>query len=200
MSDLSAPAPPRAPLDFTALVNRHQGALFGFLCGLVANPEQARDLTQDTFHDAWRAASRQEPPFTGDSAPEAMRRWLFQAAYHRAISLLRRRRLIRWESLEESHEHDPERYAASLPFEENIAEREALQAALATLTPPDVACLLLRVVQGFSAAEAGEIIGAPPDVINKRLSRAKQRLRAAYLAQEAPSQPYPSRKDFPYER
>ena len=35
MSDLSAPAPPRAPLDFTALVNRHQGALFGFLCGLL---------------------------------------------------------------------------------------------------------------------------------------------------------------------
>ena len=75
-----------------------------------------------------------------------------------------------------------------------------MQAALASLTPPDVACLLLRVVQGFSAAEAGEIIGAPPDLINKRLSRAKQRLRAAYLAQEAPSRPYLPRKDFPHER
>lgn len=200
MSDLSAPAPPRSPLDFTALVNQHQGALFGFLCGLVGNAEQARDLTQDTFHDAWRVASQQEPPFTTDSPPEATRRWLFQAAYHRAISLLRRRRLIRWESLEESHERDPERYAAHVAFEEHVAEREALQAALASLTPPDVACLLLRVVQGFSAAEAGEIIGAPPDIINKRLSRAKQRLRAAYLAQEAPAPPYPSRKDFPHER
>lgn len=197
MSDLSASAPPRAPLDFTALVQRHQGALFGFLCGLVANPEQARDLTQDTFHDAWRSARQQEPPFTPDGAPEAIRRWLFQAAYHRAISLLRRRRLIRWESLEESHEREPDRYAAYLPFEENIAEREALQAALASLTSPDVACLLLRVVQGFSAAEAGEIIGAPPDIINKRLSRAKQRLRAAYLAQEVPAQQFPPRKDFP---
>jgi RNA polymerase sigma-70 factor (ECF subfamily) len=199
MSDLSAPAPPRSPLDFTALVNQHQGALFGFLCGLVGVADQARDLTQDTFHDAWRAASRREPPFTADDPPEATRRWLFQAAYHRAISLLRRRRLIRWESLEASHEREPDRYAAAFPFEEHIAEREALQAALASLAPPDVACLLLRVVQGFSAAEAGEIIGAPPDTINKRLSRAKQRLRAAYLAQEAPSQPYPSRKDFPHE-
>ena len=199
MSDLSAPAPPLSPLDFTALVNRHQGALFGFLCGLVVNPEQARDLTQDAFHDAWRAASRRQPPFTAASPPEAMRRWLFQVAYHRAISLLRRRRLIRWESLEESHEQHPDAYAAYLPFEEHIAEREAVQAALASLTPPDVACLLLRVVQGFSAAEAGEIIGAPPDIINKRLSRAKQRLRAAYLAQEVPSQQFPSRKDFSHE-
>lgn len=200
MSDLSAPAPPRSPLDFTALVNWHQGALFGFLCGLVANPEQARDLTQDTFHDAWRTASRQEPPFTAEGPPEAIRHWLFQAACHRAISLLRRRRLIRWESLEEGYERDPDRYATYLPFEENLAEREALQAALASLTPPDVTCLLLRVVQGFSAAEAGEIIGASPDVINKRLSRAKQRLRAAYLAQEAPARQRQSRKDFPYEQ
>lgn len=197
MSDCSAPAPPHSPLDFTALVNRHQGALFGFLCGLVSNPEQARDLTQDTFHDAWRVASRQESPFTAESQPEATRRWLFQVAYHRAISLLRRRQVIRWESLEESRERDPERYAASLAFEEHIAEREAMQSALASLSPPDVACLLLRVVQGFSTAEAGEIIGTTPENINKRLSRAKQRLRAAYLAQETPSQPYPRRKDFP---
>ncbi len=192
----SESAPPLSPLDFTALVNRHQGALFGFLCGLVANPEQARDLTQDTFHDAWRAASQQQQPFAAAGEPEAIRRWLFQAAYHRAISLLRRRRLIRWESLEASHEREPERYAASLSFEENLAEREAMQAALASLTPPDVACLLLRVVQGFSAAETGKIIGAPPDTINKRLSRAKQRLRAAYLAQENPASPFTPRKDF----
>ena len=42
--------------------------------------------------------------------------------------------------------------------------------------------LFLRVVQGFSAAEVGQIVGATPEVITKRLSRAKQRLRAAYLA------------------
>jgi RNA polymerase sigma-70 factor (ECF subfamily) len=200
MPDRSAPAPPHSPQDFTALVNRHQGALFGFLCGLVSNPEQARDLTQDTFHDAWLVASRHESPFTPETTPEATRRWLFQVAYHRAISLLRRRQVIRWESLEESHDRDPDRYAASLAFEENIAEREAMQTALTSLTPPDVACLLLRVVQGFSAAEAGEIIGTTPENINKRLSRAKQRLRAAYLAQETASQPYPRRKDFPDER
>ncbi len=196
MSDFSAHAPPRAPLDFTALVQHHQGALYGFLCGLVAQPEQARDLLQDTFHDAWRAARRQEPPFTADAAPEVLRRWLFQAAYHRAISLLRRQRLIRWESLEERYARDPNGFSALLPFEENIAEREALQAALARLTPPDVACLLLRIVQGFSAAEAGEIMGASPDVVNKRLSRAKQRLRVAYLAQNDYPQHVQPRKDF----
>jgi len=69
MSDFSPLAPPRSPLDFTALVQQYQGALYRFLCGLVANHEQARDLTQDTFHDAWRAACQQEPPFTANGAP-----------------------------------------------------------------------------------------------------------------------------------
>lgn len=194
MADLSPP--PLSPAEFTALVNREQGAIYGFLLGLVGNSEQARDLTQDTFHDAWRVARRGEPPFVPGSSLQVIHRWLFQAAYHRAISLLRRSRLIRFESLEASHEQDPERYGQPSSFEADLAEREALHTALANLTPPDVACLLLRVVQGFSAAEAGEIIGASPDNINKRLSRAKQRLRAAYLAQEATPQQVQPRKDF----
>ncbi len=191
MSEVSTPG----PADFTALVNRYQGAIYGFLYGLVGNQEQARDLTQDTFYDAWRVARNSEPPFVPGGAYEAIRRWLFQAAYHRAISLLRRHRLIRFESLEASHEQEPERFGRAPAFEQSIAEREALHAALAQLTPPDVACLLLRVVQGFSAAETGEILGASPDVINKRLSRAKQRLRAAYLALEEQPQQVRPRKD-----
>ena len=195
MADLSPPPPP-SPAEFTALVHREQGAIYGFLYGLVGNSEQARDLTQDTFHDAWRVARRGEPPFVQDGSLQVIHRWLFQAAYHRAISLLRRSRLIRFESLEASQEHDPERFGQPSSFEADIAEREALHAALANLTPPDVACLLLRVAQGFSAAEAGEIIGASPDNITKRLSRAKQRLRAAYLAQEAAPQQVQPRKDL----
>lgn len=61
-------------------------------------------------------------------------------------------------------------------------------AALARLNAQDRACLLLRVVQGFSAAEVGQIVDATPDAVTKRLSRAKQRLRTLYLAHEAPSQ------------
>lgn len=194
MADLSPP--PLSPAEFTALVNREQGAIYGFLYGLVGNSEQARDLTQDTFHDAWRVARQGEPPFVPGGSLQAMHRWLFKAAYHRAISLLRRSRLIRFESLEASQEDDPERFGQPSSFESDLAEREALQSALAHQTPPDVACLLLRVVQGFSAAEVGEIIGASPENINKRLSRAKQRLRAAYLAQEAAPQQVQPRKDF----
>src|SRR5579859_2571562 len=84
--------------DFTALVERHQRELFGFLRGIVQHAEQASDLLQDTFVDAWRVAQRGQPPLTPGAAREEVRRWLFHAAACRAISALRRRRLIRWES------------------------------------------------------------------------------------------------------
>lgn len=175
---------PLPSAEFTTFVRQHQGALCSFLSGLVEHSEQARELAHDVFQDAWRLWLRAETSFVQDASPEAMRRWLFQAAYYQAISALRRRRRIRWESLEERHERDLKTFSAPIPVGDEIAERETVRAALRELAPQDVACLLLRIVQGFSARETAIIAGGSPRSIDKRLSRAKQRLRAIYLAQE----------------
>ncbi len=171
---------------FTAMVDRHQHALCAFLHNLMNDFEQARDLMQDTFQEAWRATQETKAPFVAGSADDEMRRWLFQVAYHRGISALRRRKLIRWESLDLLTRSQAGSEGDS--FEDQIVESDALRAALARLNAQDRACLLLRVVQGFSAAEVGQIVDATPDAVTKRLSRAKQRLRTLYLAHEAPSQ------------
>jgi RNA polymerase sigma-70 factor (ECF subfamily) len=175
------------PVLFSSLVDQHQHALSTFLHGLVGDVEQARDLTQDTFHDAWRAAREGAAPFAVGCTEDEQRRWLFHVAYHKGISALRRRRLIRWESLDLLRPLMAWR-GTEASFEDQVVEGEALRAALARLSPQDSACLLLRVVQGLSAAEVGQIVGASPETVTKRLSRAKQRLRAIYLAHNAPSE------------
>lgn len=169
---------------FSTLVEHYQQPLYAFLRGFVENGEQARDLTQDTFAGAWRATHMSAAPFVAGTAEEEQRRWLYRTAYRRAVDLLRRKRLIRWEALDPLTELEAEHLP---PFEDQVIEGEALRAALAELAPQEVACLLLRVVHGFSAAEVGDIMGASAEVITKRLSRARQRLRAAYLAQNPPS-------------
>jgi RNA polymerase sigma factor (sigma-70 family) len=63
-------------------------------------------------------------------------------------------------------------------------EEDSLRTALQTLDPPDIACLLLRVVEGCSSVEIAQILDIAPDAARKRLSRAMRRLRAAYFAQE----------------
>jgi|SRR5579859_7672817 len=176
MTDLPvSPAVAFTPEAFAALLDRCQWPLYSFVRGIVGDEEQARDLMQDAFCDAWRAAPRANPPFDGSSDEASMRRWLFHAAYNRAISALRRRRLIQWLPLE----------SVTLPitFEDQFAEGQAVRTALAALAPADAACLLLIIVQGFTAAEVGQIIGASPQAVAKRFSRAKQRLHNAYLAE-----------------
>lgn len=175
---------PLSVADFSALVERYQQILYAFLRGFVENGEQARDLTQDTFTAAWRATQASAAPFIAETPEEEQRRWLYRTAYRRAVDLLRRRRLVRWEPLDAIIESE----ATTLPpFEDQLIEGETLRAALDELAAPDVACLLLRVAHGFSATEVGEIMGASAETITKRLSRARQRLRAAYQRQNSPS-------------
>lgn len=170
---------------FTAWCERCQWPLYTFLRGITGEDEQARDLAQEAFLRAWRAARAGQPPFDASADEVGMRRWLFHVAYTRAISTLRRRRLIQWHPLA-AHEYLTPVATNESPFEDTIAESQAMRAALAALAPADAACLLLIVVQGFTAAETAQIVGGTPQAIAKRFARAKQRLRAAYVAQNAP--------------
>jgi RNA polymerase sigma factor (sigma-70 family) len=173
------------PAMFVELLCETQGPLYGFVRGLVGDDEQARDVVQDVFVDAWRAARRAAPPFGCGSDAPAMRRWLFVVAYRAAASVVRHRRVIAWESLDTHDPPETDRFYEPVAFEDLVAEADALQTILASMTPQDVACLLLNIVQGFTSTEIAQIVDIAPEAAKKRLARAKQRLRAAYFAQEA---------------
>ncbi len=130
-------------------------------------------------------ALRGAAPFDPGRAESEARRWLFRVAYRRAISALGHRQVIRWESLTALAGRELGEVLAPGEFEERVAERQALTGALAALALHDAACLLLFVVHEFTAAEAGQIVGASAQAVAKRFARAKQRLRDACLSQDA---------------
>lgn len=169
--------------DFAALLDRHQAALCAFLRGLVRDSELARDLTQDVFCDAWRATLRGDAPFVASAGDTERRNWLFHAAYCRAISARRRGNLLRWESLEAGEAPLRERLEEPWRLEERVSAQDEALAALAALARDDAAVLLLNLLHGFTTQEIASILQMAPIAAKKRLSRAKQRLRAAYLAQ-----------------
>ena len=181
MSEVPQPDPPRLA-QFAALLASAQNTLRGFVRGMVGNAEQAQDITQDAFVDAWRATTRGQSPFDGTGDEAAMRRWLFHVAYQRSVSALRRRAVLHMESLDEQAPVEPDQLYAPIPFEDRIVESAALQDALDALDPQDAACHLLSAAQGFTAVEIATILRISPVAAKKRLTRAKQRLRAAYFA------------------
>src|ERR1051326_185775 len=188
MSKRQSPTSPSSLplLAFTAVVDRHQNALHTFLLHLVGDVEQAYDLLQDTFHDAWRAAREGTAPFVAERDDDERRRWLFGVAYHKGLAVLRRRRLIHWESLDFLISFAGEPSLVTTSFEDQLAEGEALRAALARLSPQNRACFLLCAAHGLSTAEAGQVVKASPEAVRKRLSRAKQQLRRMRLPRSLP--------------
>jgi RNA polymerase sigma-70 factor, ECF subfamily len=187
MHDTSAPKLMTSG-TFADLLNRFQWPLYVFLRGFLSDDEQSRDLVQDVFCDAWRAVQRSASPFDGRSDGEAIRRWLFNSAYCRAVSALRRRRLIHWESLDVLTQLENGTPLLTLPFEDTVLEATVLRATFATLTPESAALLLLNIVHGFTTAEIADIVGISHEATKKRLARAKQRLRAEYLARNPVTQ------------
>jgi RNA polymerase sigma-70 factor, ECF subfamily len=191
MKDASAPNM-LVPGAFADLLDRYQWPLYSFARGIISDNEQARDIVQDVFCDVWRVAQRASAPFDGHGAQDDMRRWLFNAAYWRAISALRRRRLIRWESLDALTENHDDLPLLMRPFEDTVLESVVLRACFIALSPQTAAILLLNIVHGFTAVEIAEITGVSQETAKKRLTRAKKRLRASYFAhnpqmQEAPA-------------
>ena len=168
---------------FSTLTQRYTQPLYAFLRGLVGDPELARDLLQDAFCAAWDTAQRGIPPFVADGDQIAMRRWLYRVAYRRVIDTRRRSQVIRWESLDALQADEAAHTDPATSFEDLIAESEAMGRALAVLHMEDVACLLLMIVQGFTAHEAAAVVGSTPAAMSKRVGRAKRRLLTVYQAQ-----------------
>lgn len=163
-----------------ALVKRHYDAVYLFFYGKVG-AEASEDLTQTTFE----TLCQRREDFRGDSS---LRTFLFGIARFKLIRHFERKRTTErpFEPLEDSiHAMDlamdpameRERSLTSLFA---AAEREMLLVqALRRLPLDDQLLLELKDYEGLTARELAEVFEVPAGTIASRLSRARERLRAA---------------------
>ena len=137
---------------------------------LARNREDAEDLTQITFLNAYAAMQR-------GAEPEAPRAWLYAIARNAGSRRFRQSRLVEVEL-------DPETPA---PLGKDVTVHE-LQAALARLTLNQRASLLMREVGGLSAKEIGARLGISPGAVATLLFRARRALRAELEGLEPPTE------------
>jgi RNA polymerase sigma-70 factor (ECF subfamily) len=134
---------------------------------LLRDREAADDLVQDSLE---RALSRMENWTTGDSP----RRWLFTIMHHLFVDQLRRaKRHVQATSMM------PETIDAKAePVQhEKVASAEVL-GALQQITPERRAALLLVAVEGFSYADAANLLGIPAGTLMSRIARGREELRS----------------------
>lgn len=160
-----------------ALLERHQAQVYRFGMKMCRDPEDAQDVLQDTL----LAMARGVRDFRGASSIST---WLYTIA--RSFCIKKRRRSKFAPEPERSLETDAAPETAELADpgrspDEVLAAKEvrvALEQAIGGLDPMYREVLLLRDVEGLSAAEVAEVLGVGVPAVKSRLHRARLSVRA----------------------
>jgi RNA polymerase sigma-70 factor (ECF subfamily) len=163
---------------FMDLVRPHQRTVYGTVFSLLANKEDAEDVTQDAF---LKALSRLHQ-FRRESS---FGTWLIQIA----INETRMRNLKQWRVPIMSLTRDTRNKETCLPkdFEdwrdtpstalERLEVRKALVDALSSLAQHYREAFVLRDIHELSISQTSRILGISPGAVKSRLRRARLMLR-----------------------
>ena len=168
---------------FETLVNERSGEIYGLLYRLTENPEEARDLTQETFLRAFQSIRS----FRGDSD---LRTWIYRIAINQARNRWRwwrRRRRDSTVSIDSTDENGKPALVATLkaenvqsPEQDTLAhERERiLRNALKGLRRVYRETVILRDIEGFAYEEIAVALDISVGTVKSRLARGRQELRS----------------------
>jgi RNA polymerase sigma-70 factor, ECF subfamily len=159
---------------FGELVSRYQVRLYNAAVRLVDSPEDAADVVQDAFLNAYQSLHT----FKGDAE---FFTWLYRIAFNTAISLKRKKRAA--VSLDAGgpdggiDPDDPSEYVKPGVALQRSEEEAQLQDALNRLSHEHREVLVLKDIEGMKYEEIAEILGVPIGTIRSRLHRARLELR-----------------------
>lgn len=160
---------------FEALYDRYSPALYALLLRILANPEDAQEVLQETFVKAWTNAKM------FDAARGSEIAWLISIARSRGIDRLRSRKI------RNDRENDAGReisfratsVESSTSADRAIQsqERLAVRGALAELPDAQRVALELAYFEGLSQSEIAARLGEPLGTVKTRMQLGMKKLR-----------------------
>lgn len=165
---------------FGLLVEEYQTRIYNLCLRMCGDPDDAFDLSQETFVRAWKALA-------GFQFESAFSTWLFRLCSNICLDYLRakkRRAAVSLTMTDEDGETqldlpDP----AKGPEEQLLAaeDREALIKALNSLPADQRQIITLRAINGLSYTEIAQVMQLQEGTVKSRLSRARTNLRNKLL-------------------
>jgi RNA polymerase sigma-70 factor (ECF subfamily) len=162
------------------VVRDHSARVYRLAYRLSGNPQDAEDLTQETFVRVFRSLA--------DFSPGTFEGWLHRITTNLFLDMVRRRQRIRFDALPE----DTERLPGASPSPEQVYADTHLdpqvQAALDALSPEFRVAVVLCDIEGLTYEEIAATLGIKLGTVRSRIHRGRVQLRQA-LAHLAPRRP-----------
>jgi len=161
---------------FDWLVTYHHASVFAVISGILRDPNDAADVTQEVFLKAFRGIRS----FRHGSS---LKTWLYRIAVRESLNY---RRWF-WRHLRFQSSIEEERIGSSVEFEdagttpfEELASREIQQAvhqALGEVPGVFRAAVILRDLEGLSYEEVAEVLDVSVGTVKSRILRGRRMLR-----------------------
>jgi RNA polymerase sigma-70 factor, ECF subfamily len=168
-------------LTFDQIKDKYQEKIYSLILRMVSNPDDAEDLTIETFLNAWRAWER----FRGEARVST---WLHQIAYNNCKNFYKQRDRQRDReamSLDDNLDTDSGDVSREIPDWSAAPERVFLnqelvlliQKYIADLQPDYRVVLLLSLKDDMSYEEIAQVTGLTVPAVKTRLHRARQKMQ-----------------------
>ena len=145
------------------LVDRYQKRVFNLALRMLDNVQDAEDVTQNVFLNAFLKLRTYNPKYRFFS-------WIYRMAVNESLNALkRRRRTVTLDDALGVQAPDP-------PADRTAEAREYVGKALMRLTPDDRAVVVLRHFVSFSYQEIADVLEIPIGTVMSRLSRGRKQL------------------------
>lgn len=156
-----------------ALYDRWVRSLYSLVFHLLKDADEAEDVVEETFWQAWRKASSYEP------SRGAVSTWLLTIGRRRALDRLRAKGRRREESLTQLGGLADVASPLPDPFQatEGSERRSHVLAAFRGLPDEQREVLELGYFQGLSQTEIAEMTGQPLGTVKTRMRLGMQKLR-----------------------
>jgi RNA polymerase sigma-70 factor (ECF subfamily) len=156
--------------DFDAAVATHGRKVFTLAVYLLADREEAEDVTQEVLVRLWRRGHEVVPAKIGP--------WLLRVTRNACIDVIRRRKNASLVAIDDEtgvELLEPAPGAEKLAHSSQLGSR--ILQALENLSEPGRSVVILREVQGLSYQEIGEALEMPLSSVRVTLHRGRRRLR-----------------------
>jgi RNA polymerase sigma-70 factor (ECF subfamily) len=164
---------------FAAIFTRYERRIYSFIYRMLGDPDDAYDLTQDTFLKAYRALGKTDDELNVNA-------WLHRIAANACMDLLRRRQRVRWLPWETAKHDRPSARAEDDPERTLLGgeTQTAVQRVLAAMSPRNRQAMILREYEGLSCEDIGEVMGVSRSAVKSMLFRGREEFRRLYTTME----------------